>query len=119
MALRNSPFEAQPGVAGEDSVTLALSGELDVSTAAALDAQLNGIRAGQSRRVIFDMSRVRYADLGTLRALVTGRGGGRGALPAVLCHPPPVVVRLLEVSGLAEHCVIVLRPPADARPGGR
>lgn len=119
MALRDSPFEARPGVAGDGSVTLALSGELDLSIAAALGDQLDGIRAGRPRQVIFDMSRVSYADLGTLRALVTGQGGGPDALRPVLCHPPPVVVRLLAVSGLAEHCVIVPRPPpGGARPGG-
>lgn len=107
MPLPESPFEARPDVAGDGSVTLVLSGELDLSTEATLAAQLNGIRAGRPRQVIFDLSRVSYADLGALRALVTGHRSG-GELPPVLCHPPPVVVRLLEVSGLAEHCVIVV-----------
>ena len=105
MALRDSPFEAQPSVASDGTVTLALAGDLDIGTAAALADQLDGIRGGHPRQVIFDLSQVSYADLGTLRALVTS--GGRDALPPVLCHPPPVVVRLLEVSGLAERCVIV------------
>lgn len=108
MALRDPPFEARPGVTGDGSVTLVLAGELDLNTAASLAAQLDVIRAGHPRQVIFDMSQVSYADLGTLRALVTGHGGGPDALPPVLCHPPPVVVRLLEVSGLAAHCVIML-----------
>jgi anti-anti-sigma factor len=105
VALRDSPFEARPGVAGDESVTVTLAGELDLSTEGALAAQLDGIRAGRPRQVIFDMSQVSFADLGALRALVTV--GGQDALPPVLCHPPPVVVRLLEVSGLAGHCVIV------------
>ena len=106
MALPESPFEARPDRTGDGSVTLVLTGELDLSTAASLAAQLSGIRAGQPRQVIFDLSRVSYADLGTLRALVTGNRGDN-ELPPVLCHPPPVVLRLLEVSGLAEHCVIM------------
>ena len=105
MALRDSPFEARPNAAGDESVTVTLAGDLDLTTEAALAAQLARLRAGRPRPVIFDMSQVSYADLGTLRALVTG--GGPDAPPPVLCHPPLVVVRLLEVSGLAEHCVIV------------
>jgi anti-anti-sigma factor len=110
--LRDSPFEARQGVAGDGSVTLALAGDLDLCTSAALASKLDGISAGHPRQVIFDMSQVSYADLGTLRALVTG--GGQDAPPPVLCHPPPVVIRLLEVSGLAEHCIIVRLP---ASPG--
>ncbi|HEY3957552.1 MAG TPA: STAS domain-containing protein [Streptosporangiaceae bacterium] len=106
MALPESPFGARPDVAGDGSVTLALAGELDLSTEATLAAQLTGIRAGRPRQVIFDLSGVSYADLGTLRALVTSHRGA-DELPPVLCHPPPVVIRLLEVSGLAEHCVIM------------
>ena len=105
MALRDSPFEARASVAADGSVTVTLAGELDLSTEDALAAHLDGIRAGRPRQVIFDMSQVSFADLGALRALVTG--GDQDALPPVLCHPPPVVVRLLEVSGLAGHCVIV------------
>jgi anti-anti-sigma regulatory factor len=105
VALRDSPFEARPDVPGDRPVTVALSGELDLTTGTALAAQLAGIWAGHPRQVIFDLSGVTYADLGALRALVTG--GDVEALPPVLCHPPLVVVRLLEVSGLAAHCVIM------------
>jgi anti-anti-sigma factor len=106
VALPESPYEARPDVAGDGSVTLVLSGDLDLSTEATLAARLNDIRAGRPRQVIFDLSRVSYTDLGALRALVTGHRGG-GELPPLLCHPPPVVLRLLEVSGLAEHCIII------------
>lgn len=107
MALPDSRSEERPGVGADGSVTLVLSGELDLSTFAALAAQLNDILAQNPRQVIFDLSGVSFADLGALRALVTIHRGIPGALPPVLCHPPHVVVRLLEVSGLAEHCVIM------------
>lgn len=107
MTLPDSRFEERPGVAADGSVTLVLSGDLDLSTGAALTAQLNGILAQRPRQVIFDLSGVGFADLATLRALVTIHGGAPGALPPVLCRPPLVVVRLLEVSGLAEHCVVL------------
>jgi anti-sigma B factor antagonist len=105
--LPDSRFEEQPGVAADGSVTLVLSGDLDLNTETALAAQLHGILAQHPRQVIFDLTGVTFADLSTLRALVTVHGGASDALPPVLRHPPLVVVRLLEVSGLAEHCVIV------------
>ena len=107
MPLPDSRFEDQPGLAADGSVTLVLSGDLDLNTEAALAAQLRGVLAQRPRQVIFDLAGVGFADLSTLRALVTVHGDASDVLPPVLRHPPLVVIRLLEVSGLAEHCVIV------------
>jgi anti-anti-sigma factor len=86
--------------------TLALSGELDLSTAVSLCARMDAARrAGSRPRVLIDLSGLTFSDSTGLRVLVGAAQEIRasaGRLGLVVPDGSPVA-RLLEVSGMREH----------------
>jgi anti-sigma B factor antagonist len=76
-----------------------LSGEVDVAAGAALRARVDAAAAGP---LVFDLAAVTFVDSSGLRELLRARmecdrRGGRLLLAGV----PPVVVRLLDLTGTA------------------
>jgi anti-sigma B factor antagonist len=76
-----------------------LSGELDSSNVDALSATLASIIAGQPKRMIFDLSALRFMDSAGIAVLV---GVARSVDSVCLHEPSDVVRRIIEVTGLSE-----------------
>jgi anti-anti-sigma factor len=87
-----------------ETVTVVLSGELDFRVVPALSEHLVPVLAARPRQLIFDLAQVTFADCASAR-LITHAGrylpAGRGP---VVKNPVPVVRRIFEVTGLADHC---------------
>ena len=82
---------------GPDGHVIALSGELDISTAAELDSTLDRLASSPAVRLIFDLSGLRFMDSSGIGALV--RAAGRvGAVSIV--RPTDGVRRVLAATGL-------------------
>jgi anti-sigma B factor antagonist len=85
---------------------LALSGELDLSTAGSLCVVLHLARREPRPRVLVDLSGLEFCDSSGLRALIGAAqeivaSGGR--LAVVVPDGQSAVARLLDVCGLREH----------------
>jgi anti-anti-sigma factor len=85
------------------TVTVVLSGELDLTSIPSLAAHLEQILAGQPRQLVFDMTRVGFLDCAAARVIA----GTRASLPdgrrPVVRRPGPEPGRALELTGLAAH----------------
>ncbi len=93
-----------------DQCTLALDGELDLSSVDLLSEAIQEVRAGGAVRVIVDLSRLGFMDSSGMHALLTAASelgdDGRG-LTIVPGHGR--VQRALEVAGLVD--VLPFAPP--------
>ncbi|MDN3354300.1 STAS domain-containing protein [Actinomadura sp. DC4] len=80
---------------------LAVGGELDIETTAALRLQIISILAATTTPVIFDLSGVSFCDASGLALLVgTQRRAKAEGRPVVLAAPRPNVRKLLHITGL-------------------
>ncbi len=88
------------------TAAVVLSGELDFLAVPVLSESLMPILAAKPRHLVFDMARVTFADCASARLIThTARyltGGGE----PVVKDPVPVVRRIFEVAGFADHCEI-------------
>lgn len=82
---------------GQEWVIVAVKGELDILTAPDLAAILEAVR-GQRRQMVVDMAAVRFVDAHGLRVLTEEAR----AMPEgfVISCPPPLLRRLLAITGL-------------------
>jgi anti-anti-sigma factor len=96
---------------------LELRGELDAHTASVLEHQLSPLLDGTNAGdVSIDLSALGFIDSSGLRLLVESHQRAEGVgCRLVLCRPSRAVVRLLEVSGLAE--LLVIDPDGQPSPG--
>lgn len=76
---------------------VALSGELDSSNVAQLEAKLASITAESSRPLIFDLSDLQFMDSAGIAALI----GAATTMSVSLRNPSPVIRRVLAITGLA------------------
>ncbi len=82
--------------AGTRIVTV--SGELDISNAASLEATVASITAEHPDRLIFDLSGLRFMDSAGIAVLI----GAAASVDAVqLRDPSPIVRRVIELTGLS------------------
>lgn len=94
------------------ATAVALRGEADVATVAALVDTLAGLSAHGEGDIVVDLSQIEFMDIATLRAVLAARadlaGNGR---QLTLRSPSRIAGRVLGVFGL-DHLV---SPPAMAR----
>ena len=94
-------FEARTD---DGTITIVLTGDLDIVNRSWLARHLAETMKRQPRRLVFNMAEVGFADSAALRLIVRAGqllpDGGR----AVIHHPPPVVRRALQITGLDAHC---------------
>lgn len=96
-------FEVKTEQASDETLTVRVIGELDLSTHEQLREPLVGA-ADQNNSVIVDLSECEFIDSSGIRALlvgheaIAGNGGGR----LVVAGPQPQVMRVLEMTGLGE-----------------
>ena len=89
-----------------ETVTIFVTGELDLVTMPVLAGQLALVSRDKPGRLIFDLAGTRFMDCGSAR-LIAGAGQWLpgGARP-VIRHPAPSVRRILELTGLDACCEI-------------
>jgi anti-anti-sigma factor len=102
-------------LAGDGAAVLALAGELDISTVADVEAELEALRERDVRRLTLDLRDVAFIDSTGLRLLVTLRHHGEdGGPPLSVVAGPPNVQRILEIAGLADVLDFVAPDQAHA-----
>jgi len=85
-----------------------LRGELDVSKIRTVDDELAPVIARTDRDVTIDLEDLRFIDVGGLNLLARTAGTLTAADRVLrLRAPSPVLVRMLQVTGLDEHVQIV------------
>jgi anti-anti-sigma factor len=88
----------------EETATVLICGELDLTTMAFLTEQLTLIAPRTPRRLVFDLSRASFVDCGSAR-VIAGAGQLLPDRPrAVIRHARPSVRRVFELSGLDSLC---------------
>jgi anti-anti-sigma factor len=99
-------FKVTASFTDDATALVTLAGQLDRTTAAELSALLQPVLARQPQLMIYDMAQVSYIDDAAARALICAAEHSAHGQRPVLMHPPPIVLRLLEVTGLDTQCVI-------------
>ncbi len=106
MAELNDAEPAHLAVAVEmqsDGPVVRLSGELDLSTADALNAAIEPVLASPPDQLRFDVNALQFLDSSGLAVLVRcATRVGR----VVLLHPSTIVRRIIEAAGLSEVLLI-------------
>jgi anti-anti-sigma factor len=95
---------------------LAVSGELDIVTAAGFAADASGMVDAQAERLVLDLSALRFIDCSGARALAAVTHVVRGDCPVVVRSVHPAVRRVLQLMGLNLERRL---SAAGAVPGGR
>ena len=75
-----------------------LSGELDSSNAESLQERVASIPPQPTRRLIFDLTDLRFMDSAGIAVLI---GAAANAGSVSLRNPSPIIRRVLEATGLA------------------
>ena len=87
----------------EDTVVLALAGELDLHTSEHLAAALTDALAASPRAVVVEAEGLAFADSAGLRALLSARDAAQQqGVELRLGEVSPALGRLLDVTGLRE-----------------
>jgi len=91
----------------EDSVIVALEGELDTVSECLLNGLVTRLVGKEARQVLFDLSGVRFLDTAGIRGLISAQrrlflAGRTFGLIGV----PPVVQSIFSVTGLQDHFIL-------------
>ena len=110
MVLQENRFIARDSFGVQASVTnntalLRLSGELDLSTVGQLREQIFRPEVLDAHEVRVDLSGITFLDSSGIGVVVTACKLARaaGGSFSVVCVPPGIVRRLLELNGLADY----------------
>lgn len=85
---------------------IVLSGDLDIVVAPDLSARIADIAKRQPGPLAFDLSKVTFMDCGSARLIVGAGQSAPGPARRVLVGVPPLVRRLLRVTGLDQLCEV-------------
>lgn len=84
-------------------LTLELSGELDISTAPALEHELAEIEHENAPRVLIDLTNLSFMDSSGLAVIVRAMDAARrNGYELCIRRGPPQVQRLLQLTGLCD-----------------
>lgn len=108
---------AVQGTIQDGVLTVTVRGELDAATVPELSGYLARALLDRPRLLVFDLSGVRFMDCAAAAAIIRTSCALPGRPRPVLCHPRPVVRRLLSVTGLDMQCAI--RPESETGQGRR
>jgi anti-anti-sigma factor len=88
----------------QGTVRVAVTGEIDLSTADLLRAALLGVLAAQRpRRIEVDLAEVTFLDCGGVTVLVVvGNAAARTGCQLRITNPQPIVRRVLDLTGLLD-----------------
>jgi anti-sigma B factor antagonist len=97
-AIRDAPLEGPGGAPG-----VAVSGELDIATAPALEAALEDAIRDSAGALVLDVTELEFVDSSGLSVLLRTRALlGREDRALVLVCPEGAVLRVLEVAGVTD-----------------
>jgi anti-sigma B factor antagonist len=85
---------------GPDTITVMLTGELDVTTRPVLTERLLPILATKPRRLVLDMAGTDFMDCGSARLIASARWWLPDDARLVVRRPSRAVRRVLELTGL-------------------
>jgi anti-sigma B factor antagonist len=98
-------------------VRLMLSGELDMSSSASLELELQAAEARKPPVIVLDLAQLRFMGVSGLRAILdAARRAHREGRQLVVANPVPHIVRLFELTAI-DQSVELMRSPL-ARTGG-
>jgi anti-sigma B factor antagonist len=87
-----------------ERVILAVAGELDLASVAALQAALDELRAAGWENIVLDVRELTFIDsMGLSLLLDAERAARQGDARFAIVDGSPAVARLLEVVGLSDH----------------
>ncbi|WP_113702947.1 STAS domain-containing protein [Nonomuraea lactucae] len=97
------------GATASAPTVVRLSGDIDIFTTAQLRRRLLDTLSYSTDRLVLDLSQVTFCDAGGLAVLlgVQGRARARG-ITLALTGLPPIMSRLLRISGLDRRFPIVV-----------
>ncbi len=101
-----------------DTILVAAEGELDMSSAGQLDAQLRELREAGFRRIVLDLRGLSFIDSSGLRTILDAHAASRTAcVDFVLIQGPKPVRRLFELT--ATEAALHFVDPAEIERSGR
>lgn len=101
-----------------ETVLVAAEGELDVSSAGQLDAQLRELREAGFKRIVLDLRGVSFVDSSGLRTILDAHAASRTAsVDFALIQGPMPVRRLFELTGTETALHFVKPGEIDANGG--
>jgi anti-anti-sigma factor len=109
--IRSTPFRVSTKIDGE-SASIAIVGELDLSTAPRVEEALDDLLANRARRVVIDLSQVAFVDSSGLRMLIamSDRSGEEGWTLA-LVRPPEPARSVFQITGAEQNLPFVEEGP--------
>jgi anti-anti-sigma factor len=90
----------------QDSATVVISGELDLTTRPLLIEHLSPILSTRSRRLVLDMAGTSFIDCGSARLIASAARFLPDGRRPVIRHPSRAVRRVLELTGADLDCEI-------------
>ena len=97
---------------------VALSGELDLSSAAQIEDVLKEVEAASPALMLLDLRELTFLDSTGLRVMVSADARARDASRRlVIVQGPEVVHRVFRITGLDDHLEIVDTPQAALEAG--
>lgn len=108
MALLNVEIQSANGRA-----SIALSGELDISSAARVEDALNSLQAQSPKVLVLDLRKLEFMDSTGLRLIVRADEAARaGGTRFVIVRGPEAVQRVFQIVGLDTRLDMADAPPA-------
>src|SRR3954451_22623691 len=99
-------------------VRLMLSGELDISSSAALEMELQSVEARRPPVLVLDLAQLRFMGVSGLRSILdAARRARREERQLVVTNPVPHILRLFELTAI-DQSVELLRAPLTLVGGG-
>jgi anti-anti-sigma factor len=87
-----------------DQLVIALDGELDLDAAERVDRELRRAEAGDARRIVLDLSALRFIDSTGIRLILFADARSRADGDRLaLIRGPRAVHRIFELTGVAER----------------
>ncbi len=94
-----------------EAVLISVSGELDLASAPALEAELGRLPAAGVRLVVVDLRRLEFMDSTGLSIIVRAHQRlGQDGCELGLVTGPPQVQRLLDLTGVGQRLRLVAEP---------
>jgi anti-anti-sigma factor len=105
-----SPFIIERTQRGDRELILALKGELDLTTAPALDDELTRAEATNVPAIVVDLAQLDFIDSSGLRVLLRHASSDQRVR---VTRGSPQVQRILEISGVVDYLRFAPEPRPD------
>ena len=93
----------------DESVIIGVRGDVDLKTAPDFEGEMFAVLALPLHTVVIDLGYCTFMDSSGVGAIVAYAGSRNGGGPVVLLNPSAGILRLFEISCLAQHPKIEVR----------